>query len=317
MQNLVLLNGNATIPLAKSVSSLLDQNSASNLLISRFADGEIRVELECNVRGKDVYILQSISRSPTNSVNDSLMEALITADACRRASANSITLVAPYYGYSRQERKEKPRTPITAKLTADLIQSSGITRVVSMELHAGAIQGFFNIPFDHLFAKKIFADHLTDIDIVVSPDAGGASRARSLAKELNCGLAIIDKRRDKPNSSEVMHVLGDIAGKNCVIYDDMCDTGGSLVKAAESLLNQGAKSVKAAVTHALFSKDALLKILNSPLQEMIVTDTIDFRYATGFDEVASNSRFSILSSAPLISEAIKRIHTKQSVSSLF
>ncbi len=314
-KDLVLLSGNANLNLAGKIAESVD-SPLGDLLVSRFSDGETRVELGCNVRGRDVFIIQ-----PTCQPTDhNIMEALIISDACRRASADRITLVAPYYGYSRQECKQKPRTPITAKLVADLIHASGIDRVVSMELHAGAIQGFFNIPFDHLFAKRIFAEHLQDqnIDIIVSPDAGGAPRARALAKELDAGLAIIDKRRDRPNSSEVMHVLGDVEGKKCLIYDDMCDTGGSLCKAADAILAKGATSVTAAVTHAVMSGPAYERIQASQLTELLVTDTIPVepKFADG-RILTGPSKIRELTVATIIAKAIKRIHNNESVSSLF
>lgn len=305
--DLVLLSGNANRPLAEKIAEIVD-SPLGECLVNNFSDGETRVEIGCNVRGRDVFIIQPMC-SPTDH---NIMEALIIADACHRASAERITLVTPYYGYSRQERKEKSRTPITAKLVANLIQASGIHRVLSMELHAGAIQGFFDIPFDHLYAKKIFAKYLKNknIDIVVSPDAGGAPRARALAKDLGCGLAIIDKRRDQPNSSEVMHVLGNVEGKNCLIYDDMCDTGGSLCKAADAILEQGASSVSAAVAHPIFSGPALGRIAESTLKEMIVTDTIPL-------PSDASSKITQLTVANMLGKAIKRIHNNESVSTLF
>ena len=306
--DLVLLSGTANRPLAEKIAEVVD-SPLGDILVDTFSDGETRVEIRCNVRGRDVFIIQPMS-SPTDH---NIMEALIIADACHRASAERITLVTPYYGYSRQERKEKPRTPISAKLVANLIQASGINRVLSMELHAGAIQGFFDIPFDHLYVKKIFAKYLQDknIDLIVSPDAGGAPRARALAKELGCGLAIIDKRRDRPNSSEVMHVLGNVEGKTCLIYDDMCDTGGSLCKAADAILKQGASSVLAAVAHPIFSGPALNRIKESPLKEIIVTDTIPIK------NLSDNPKIVQLTTANMLGKAIKRIHKNESVSTLF
>lgn len=303
---LVLFSGTANNQLAQKISEEADI-PLGEILIDKFKDEETRVELGCNVRGRDVFIIQPTCKPADHN----LMQALIIADACKRASADRITLVAPYYGYARQERKAKPRTPITAKLVANLIQAAGIDRVLSMELHAGAIQGFFEIPFDHLYAKSIFAKYFKNknIDIIVSPDAGGAPRARSLAKELGCGLAIVDKRRDKPNSSEVLNVLGDIKDKNCLIYDDMCDTGGTLVKAAQAILDQGASSVSAAITHPVMSEPALTRIAESCLTEFVVTDTIPL--------IDTCPKIVQLSVSKLIGKAIKRIHNNESVSSLF
>lgn len=238
--HLIVFSGNANPVLADRICSALgiEPGKAS---VSSFSDGETRVEIQSNVRGRDVFIIQ-----PTCApANHHIMEALILADACRRSSAQRITLVAPYFGYGRQERKSAPRTPITAKLVADLFETAGFNRVLTLELHTSAIQGFFNIPVDHLFAKPVFAEYLSSRSdimtnlVIVSPDAGGVERARALAKVFNCGLAIVDKRREKPNESTVMNVIGDVAGRNCLIVDDICDTAGSLAKAADTLTLRG------------------------------------------------------------------------------
>jgi ribose-phosphate pyrophosphokinase len=306
---MLVFSGNSNRLLAQRICDFLDiQLSAAT--VTRFADGETRVEIEENVRGRDVFVIQSTCRP----VNENIMEALIMIDAFRRASARRITMVTPYFGYARQERKSAPRTPITAKLIADLFTSSGIDRLLVLELHASAIQGFFNVPVDHLFSKPIFGPYFKKLEnpTVISPDAGGVERARAMAKYLDCGLAIIDKRRDRPNESEVMHIIGDVKGKNCLIIDDICDTGGSLVKAAESVLEKGALSVRAAISHPVFSGSAIEKIENSPLKEMVVTDSIPLPA-----EVLASGKIRQLSVSGLLAKAIRRIHNSDSVSSLF
>lgn len=306
---MIIFSGNSNRPLASKIASYLDIPLGDSL-VSQFADGETRVELGCNVRGRDVYIIQS-SCSPANH---HIMEAVIMADAARRASAQKVALVMPYFGYARQERKSAPRTPITAKLVADLIQASGVDRLVTMELHTGAIQGFFNIPVDHLFAKPIFASHFSQRDnlIMVSPDAGGVERARALAKHFNCGLAIIDKRRDRPNESNVMNLIGDVRDKDCILVDDICDTAGSLTKAAAALMEQGAISVRAAVSHAVLSGPAVERIQASVLTEFVCTDSIPIS-----DEAKRCSKIKQLSIAELFGKALRRIHNSDSISSLF
>ncbi len=280
--------------------------------LPRFSDGELFCEIQENVRGVDVYVIQSTC-SP---VNDNLMELLVMVDALKRASAGSITAVIPYYGYARQDRKSAPRTPITAKLVADLLSASGVNRVVSMDLHAAQIQGFFNMPFDHLFAMPVFLDHLrprfSEPPVFVSPDAGGTERTRAYAKRMDADLAIIDKRREKANVSEVMHVIGDVAGRECVILDDMIDTAGTLTNAAAALRQKGAKRVIAAATHPVLSGPAIERIAKSELEEVIVTDSIPL--PPGAEETG---KFRVLSVARLLGEAIKRIHHSDSVSSLF
>ena len=307
---LQIFTGNASRALAEKISDYLDVPLGKSTVKS-FSDGETRVEIESNVRGHDVFIVQSTCYP----ANQHIMEAAIMADACRRASAQRITLVAPYFGYARQERKSSPRTPITAKLVADLITVAGYDRVLSLELHTSAIQGFFNIPFDHLFSKPVFGAYfenkLEDV-IVVSPDAGGVERARAMAKHFDCGLAIVDKRRDKPNESEVMNIIGDVSGKSCLIVDDIVDTGGSLVKAADGLLAGGAKSVSAAISHAVLSGPAIDRIKGSNITELVVTDTIPLT-----PQAKACGKIVQLSVAKLLGKAIRRIHNADSVSSLF
>jgi ribose-phosphate pyrophosphokinase len=307
--DMIIFSGNSNRPLAQKIASNLDLELGA-AVVGQFADGETRIELGTNVRGRDVYIIQS-SCTPANH---HIMEAVIMADAARRASAQKVNLVMPYFGYARQERKSAPRTPITAKLVADLIQASGVDRLVTMELHTGAIQGFFNIPVDHLFAKPIFASHFRRNDnlVVVSPDAGGVERARALAKHFECGLAIIDKRRDRPNESNVMHLIGDVTGKDCLLVDDICDTAGSLTKAAAALMEQGALSVRAAVSHAVLSGPAIKRIQDSVLTEFVCTDSIPLN-----EEAKSCKKIVQLSIAELFGKALRRIHNSDSISSLF
>ena len=281
--------------------------------LTRFSDGEIFARIGDNVRSADVYVVQ-----PTCSpVNDHLMELLVMVDALRRASAGSITAVLPYYGYGRQDRKVAPRTPITAKLVADLLTAAGVSRVVAIDLHAGQIQGFFSQPFDHLYANRVFLDYLQpklrDCPVVfVSPDAGGVERARVYAKRMQAELAIIDKRRERANESEVMHIIGEVKGRDCVILDDMIDTAGTLCNAAQALADAGARRVFAAATHAVLSGNAADRIAKSVLEEVVLTDTIPLK------EAARNCRkLKVLTVAGLLGEAIKRIHSGDSVSSLF
>ena len=280
--------------------------------VKTFSDGEIAVEIKENVRGKHVFIVQSTC-SP---VNDNLMELLIMIDAMKRASAGLITAVIPYYGYARQDRKAAPRTPITAKLTADLITAAGATRVLSMDLHAGQIQGFFNIPVDHIYAMPVTLEYIKenmgDDIVVVSPDAGGVERARAFAKRLGSSLAIIDKRRTGPNVAEVMHIIGDVEGRVALIVDDMVDTAGTLTQAARALAENGAKKVCASCTHAVLSGPALDRIAASAIEEMVVTNSIPLS-----EKGQGCGKISVLSVAPLLGEAIKRIHSDDSVSSLF
>ncbi len=311
-KSICIFSGTANPGLSKAIAGYLEL-PLGRLKVSRFADGEIFVEILENVRGVDVYVVQ-----PTcPPVNDHLMELLVMTDALKRASAGSITAVVPYYGYARQDRKAAPRTPITAKLVADLLSASGVDRVVSMDLHAGQIQGFFNVPFDHLFAMPVFLEYLRgQVDpertVFVSPDAGGVERTRAYAKRLGVGMAIIDKRRDTPNVSEVMHIIGDVQGRDCVILDDMIDTAGTLTNAAAALVEQGARKVTACATHPVLSGPAIERIEASPLQRVVVTDTIPLR-----EEARASDKFQVLSVSRILGEAIKRIHHSDSVSSLF
>jgi len=308
-----LIAGNANLPLAQSIAHAYRQK-LTDATVSRFSDGEIRVEINQNLRGRDVFLLQ-----PTcPPVNDNLMELLILADACRRASARSVTAVVPYFGYSRQERKSASRSPITAKLVADMMVASGVNRVLSLDLHAPQIQGFFNIPVDNLYGMPLFAkDIQTKYKkkanmVVVSPDVGGVRRARALAKELGCPIAIIDKRRDTPNQSVVLHVIGDVKGKTCILLDDMVDTAGTLVNAAEALIDaHGAAHVSAYGTHGVLSGQAVERIMGSKLDEGVLTDTIRHE----LPKECKNIRF--ISAAPLLAEAMHRVITGESLSALF
>ncbi len=281
--------------------------------VTHFSDGEIYVEINENVRGVNCFVVQSTCMP----VNQALMELLIMIDALKRASAGSIVAVMPYFGYARQDRKSRARTPITAKLCADLISAAGATRVLAMDLHAGQIQGFFNIPFDHLFAMPVFIDELTHRGhgtdtVVVSPDAGGVERARAYAKRLNASVAIIDKRRSGHNVSEVMNVIGSVAGKKAIIVDDIIDTAGTLCNAAQAVIAEGATEVSAAATHGVFSGKAIERISESPLSKVIVSNTIPLGEAG-----RKCDKVKVLSVSRLLGEAVKRIHHGDSISSLF
>ncbi len=307
----VLLSGNANINLSKKICEYL-KVPLGKALVSQFSDGESRIEVLENLRGKDVYLLQSLS----NPANHYIMESLVMIDACRRASANKITLVAPYFGYARQDRKTGPRTPISAKLLAELYEAAGIDRLLSLELHNSAIQGFFNVPVDHLFANSLFYEYFSKLPIkdlvIISPDSGGVERSRALAKKFDCGLAIIDKRRDKPNDSAVMNIIGSVKGKNCLIVDDIVDTGGSLVRACDALMQEGALEVRAAISHAVLSGPALKRIQESSLVQVLVTDSIPLsKQAQCTDKIVQ------ISISSLVAEAIHRIHNYDSISSLF
>jgi ribose-phosphate pyrophosphokinase len=310
---LKLLAGSSNRPLAEEIASHLGVPLA-DLHVNKFSDGEINVEIGESVRGAEVFVVQSTS-TPSN---DHLMELLIVIDALKRASAAYVTAVIPYYGYARQDRKVAPRAPITAKLVADLLATAGAQRVVSMELHAGQIQGFFDVPVDHLYSSPVFVRYLTerygrDGDLViVSPDAGGVERARAYCKRLDAPLAIVDKRRTQPNVAEVMSVIGDVEGKTAVILDDMIDTAGTLTQAAKALLDRSARRVIAAATHAVLSGPALRRIAESAIEEVVVTNSIAPRADT-----KACGKIKILSVAPLFAEAIRRIHEGDSVSSLF
>lgn len=308
-----LIAGNSNAPLAQAMADYLgiELTQAS---IRRFSDGEIFVEVQENVRGEDVFLLQSTS----HPANEHIMELLITLDALKRASARRITAVMPYFGYARQDRKPGPRTPITAKLVANLITEAGADRVLTIDLHAGQIQGFFDIPVDHLYARPVIVEDIkaqfADLSTVsiVSPDVGGVVRARSLAGRLGVDLAIVDKRREKANQSEVMNIIGDVAGRDCILFDDIVDTAGTLCNAAEALLKQGAKSVSAYVTHGVLSGPAVERLEKSNLTAMVVTDSIAMPDAT-----KACRKIRVLSTAPLLAEAVRRIADESSVSSLF
>jgi ribose-phosphate pyrophosphokinase len=304
--------GNSNPALAEAVCACLgvDRGAAE---VRRFSDGEILVEIDENVRGGDVFVIQSTC----TPVNDNLIELLLMLDAFRRASANRITAVVPYYGYARQDRKVAPRVPISAKLVADLITTAGASRVLTVDLHAGQIQGFFNIPVDNLFATPVLLkyarEHLNDQEVtVVSPDAGGVERARAFAKHLGASLAIIDKRRPRANEVSEMHIVGDVHGRTAVLVDDMIDTAGTLVAAAAALQQNGARAVFACCTHAVLSGAAISRLEQSVLRELVVTDTIPLR-----SEARACSKVRALSVAPLLGEAIRRTHHEESISSLF
>lgn len=308
--DLKILTGNANRGLAAAICDHLGCTLLP-ALVDRFSDSEIRVEIGANVRGSDVFVVQ-----PTCApVNDNLMELCLILDALKRASADRVTAVMPYYGYSRQDRKVVPRAPISAKLVADLLQAAGMHRLLTIELHAGQIQGFFNVPVDNLFTTTILADYVAGLDgspVVVSPDAGGVERARAYAKRLNAGLAIVDKRRDAPNQAKAMHVIGNVEGKTCILCDDMIDTAGTMVQAAHVLLENGAASVVAAATHAVLSGPAIERLCASPFSEVLVTDTIPLsRHGALCDKIK------VLSVAGLLAKAIHNIHTESSVSVLF
>jgi len=310
-EGIQLFTGNSNRILAREIADVLNI-SVGKATVSNFSDGEIMVQINENVRGSDVFVVQSTCMP----VNNNIMELLLMTDALRRASAARITAVMPYYGYSRQDRKAAPRVPISARLVADLLEAVGISRVLTIDLHAGQIQGFFDIPVDHLYASPVLVDYvrreyLNDL-VIVSPDAGGVERARAFAKRLNASLAIIDKRREKANVSEVMNVIGEVEGKNALLFDDMIDTAGTITHAAAALKEKGAKKVIAACSHAVLSGPALDRINGSVLEEVIVTNTIPM------DEKQEKcKKLRVLSVASLLGEAIKRIHEETSVSSLF
>jgi ribose-phosphate pyrophosphokinase len=307
-----IFSGTSNTELAQKICNYLNV-PLGECMIKRFSDGEVFVEIKENVRGADVFIIQ-----PTcPPVNEHLMELLIMIDAARRASARRITAVVPYYGYARQDRKTAPRTPISAKLVANLIVTAGARRVLTMDLHAGQIQGFFDIPVDHLYALPVFLKHIkktfpsNDI-VIVSPDAGGVERAREYAKRLNAGIAIVDKRREKPNESAVMNIVGDVKGKIAIIIDDMIDTAGTMCQAADAIMERGAIEVYGMATHPVLSGNAVEKIRKSSLKALFVSDTIPLK-----EEAKNLEKIKVLSVAELLGEAIRRIHTDESISSLF
>jgi ribose-phosphate pyrophosphokinase len=310
MDGLKIFTGNANRPLAEKICQHLEV-PLGEATVGRFSDGEIRVEFHENVRGKDVYVIQPFSMP----ANEHMMELFIMLDALKRASALSINAVVPYYAYARQDRKTAPRTPISAKLVADLLTTAGATRLLTMDLHSGQIQGFFNIPVDHLFAAPVTLEYIRnnfDPDVVVvSPDAGGVERARAFAKRLNTSLAIIDKRRDGA-AIRAMTLIGNVWGKEAVVLDDMITTGATLTMAAELLLRHGVRAVHACATHPVMSRNAVSNIQGSLLQTVAVTDTIPLS-----PEAAALEKFRVLTVAPLLGDAIRRIHNQDSVSSLF
>lgn len=311
MENLAVVTGNAHPELAKSICKYL-KLKLSECLVGRFSEGEIRVKIEENIRGKDVFAIQ-----PTcPPVNDNLMELLILIDALKRASAKRITAVMPYYGYARQDRKDQPRVPISAKLVANLITVAGADRVLTMDLHAGQIQGFFDIPLDHLFAVGVFVEYFDKLKlkdlVVVSPDVGGIKMARAYAKRLNAGLAIVDKRRISPESTEAEHILGEIEGKNIILVDDLISTGSSLIEAVEILASNGARDIRAAISHGVLCGTAIERVDQCRnLKELLITDSIPL------DNHKKHPKIKVLSIADLMGEAIKRIYKEESVSSLF
>jgi len=311
-EGISFFTGSAHRDLAQEIANYLDIPVA-DATVTKFSDGEIMVQIHENVRGSDVFILQ-----PTcMPVNHHIMELLLMVDALKRASARRITAVIPYYGYARQDRKVQPRVPISAKLVADLITAAGTNRILTMDLHAAQIQGFFNIPVDNLYAAPVLLEYVRNkYDsknlVIVSPDAGGVERARSFAKKLQCSIAIIDKRREVANVSQIMNVIGDIRKKNTIILDDMVDTGGTTIQAAEALKEKGAKKVIAACTHAVLSGNAVDKVNNSVLEELLVTNTIPLN-----SKKEQCRKLTVLSIASLIGEAIRRIHEESSISSLF
>lgn len=307
---LAIFSGNANPNLAYEICRYLNI-PLGDASVTRFSEGEIEVKINENVRGKEVFVVQ-----PTcPPSNDNLMELLILIDALKRASAERVTAVIPYYGYARQDRKDQPRVPITAKLVANLITAAGAGRVVTVDLHAGQIQGFFDIPVDNLYAVNVFVDHFSSLRLpnlaVVSPDVGGIKMARAYAKRLSASLAIVDKRRVNPEETEVMNIMGEVKGKNVVIVDDLIATGSSLIEAVGALKKNGAKDIYAAITHPVLSGDAVGKLKNSPLKELVVCDTVPI------SNQKMDPKIKVLSVAPLLGEAIKRIHKKESVSSLF
>jgi ribose-phosphate pyrophosphokinase len=311
MDKIAVFTGNAHPELAKSICRYL-KIKLSDALVSRFSEGEVRVKIQENVRGKDVFVVQPTSPS----VNENLMELLIMIDALKRSSSQRITAVIPYFGYARQDRKDQPRVPITAKLVANLLTTAGANRILTMDLHAGQIQGFFDIPVDHLLAVGVFIDYFSGMKLkslaVVSPDVGGIKMARAYAKRLRADLAIIDKRRSSPDKTEVMHILGEVKNKNVIIVDDLIATGSSLFEATEALKKAGARLIYAAISHGVLSGNAIERLDKCrDLKELVITDSIPL------DDHKKHPRIKVLSVARLLGEAIKRIHKEESVSCLF
>ncbi len=302
---------NSNRPLAQKIADEVGVE-LGKLSVDRFSDGEIQINIEESVRGDNVYVIQSTSAP----VNDNLMELMIMIDALRRASANTINVVLPYYGYARQDRKARSREPITAKLVANMLQNSGVTRIVALDLHAAQIQGFFDIPVDHLMGAPLLADYFINEGVaanavVISPDHGGVTRARALAEFLKAPIAIIDKRRPRPNVAKIMNIIGDVKGKKCIMIDDMIDTAGTISKGAQALMDAGAEEVYASATHAVLSGPAIERLDNSPLKQVVVTDSIQLPDEKQIDKIVQ------VSVAPLIGAAIKRINENRPVSPLF
>ena len=307
-----ILSGTSNLKLSKEISKLLKLKLV-NTNIKRFSDGEIYIEINENIRGNSVFVIQSTS----NPANDNLMELLLCIDALRRSSAKNITAVIPYYGYARQDRKVVPRTSISAKVVANLITNAGASRVVTVDLHAGQIQGFFDMPVDNLFTTPLFARYIkkklkNKKLICVSPDVGGVQRTRGLATKIKADLAIIDKRRPKPGKSQVMNIIGNVKGKTCIIVDDIIDSGGTIINAVDALKKNGATEVYVFITHAVLSGDAANKIKKSKIKKLIITDTID-----NYQKIKNNNKIEVLSISSLMAEAIKRISNSTSVSDLF
>ncbi|MFC1703231.1 ribose-phosphate diphosphokinase [Candidatus Omnitrophota bacterium] len=312
MNKLAIFSGNANVKLARAISRELKIN-LSKAFVARFSEGEIRIKINDNVRGKDVFLVQPTSPPP----NENLMELLIMLDALRRASAQRITAVVPYFGYARQDRKDQPRVPITAKLVANLLTTAGADRVLTMDLHAGQIQGFFDIPLDHLYAVNVFVDYFKKIKglkklTIVGPDVGSIKMARAYAKRFGAGLALVDKRRRSPEEAEAMHILGNVKGRNIILADDLIATGSSIVQAVEALKREGAQDIYAAISHGVLCGNAIENIENcKSLKQLIITDSIPL------DNEKRHPKIKVLSIAGLLAEAIKRIHNEESISCLF
>lgn len=310
MDKIVVLSGNSNRKLAEDICREM-KVELGNILATHFSDGEIRVKIEENVRGKDVFIIQSTCPP----VNENLMELLIIIDALKRASASRITAVIPYFSYARQDRKDQPRVPITAKLVANILTVAGVNRILTLDLHAGQVQGFFDIPLDHLYSINIFLDYFTKLKIknlvIVSPDVGGIKMARAYAKRFQAGLAIVDKRRNTPTSTEVMHILGEVKGNNVIIVDDIIATGSSVGEAAKALKDAGAEKIYCAISHGILSGNAVEKLTNSPIDALVITDSIPLSSDKKIKKIK------VVSSAKLFAEAIKRIHFEKSISVLF
>jgi ribose-phosphate pyrophosphokinase len=304
----MIFSGSANLPLAEKIAERLEK-PLGEVELKRFSDGEIWVKFKENIRGRDVFLIQS-----TNTPTDNWMELLIMLDAAKRASTKQITAVIPYFGYARQDRKDQPRVAISSKLMAELLTVAGADRIITMDLHAAQIQGFFDIPFDHLYGSSVFRnlfDHLDEDRVIVSPDVGGIKIARAYAKLLGTSLVVIDKRRPKQNLAEVVHIIGEVEGKDVLIVDDIIDTGGTFVGAIEALKNRGAKKIFGAVTHPVLSGDAISRIENSSISKLFVTDSIDFN-----SKIKTN-KIQVISSADLFAEAIRRTFNNESISSLF